>query len=123
MNFCSDNVTGASPEILAALTRANTGTVPSYGEDPFTAASKASSARSSRPIHGVPGGDRHRRQCAVAGRDDAALWRRLLPEDAHISVDECGAPEFFTGGAKLMNLVGGGKVSAGRDRGGAAAAA
>ena len=37
MNFCSDNVTGASPEILAALTRANAGTVPSYGEDPLTA--------------------------------------------------------------------------------------
>jgi threonine aldolase len=37
MNFCSDNVTGASPEILAALTRASAGTVPSYGEDPLTA--------------------------------------------------------------------------------------
>ena len=33
--------------------------------------------------------------------------------DAHISVDECGAPEFYTGGAKLVNLVGDhGKVSA-----------
>ena len=41
MNFCSDNVTGASPEILAALTRANAGTVPSYGEDPLTASVQA----------------------------------------------------------------------------------
>ena len=27
-------------------------------------------------------------------------------QDAHIAVDECGAPEFYTGGAKLVSLPG-----------------
>ena len=36
MNFCSDNVTGAAPEILAALVAANTGAVASYGADDLT---------------------------------------------------------------------------------------
>ena len=36
MNFCSDNVTGASPEILAALSAANGGALASYGSDKLT---------------------------------------------------------------------------------------
>src|SRR5690242_17888993 len=36
MNFCSDNVTGAAPEILAALMAANTGALASYGADDLT---------------------------------------------------------------------------------------
>ena len=38
MNFCSDNVTGAAPEILAALARANDGPAAAYGDDPLTRA-------------------------------------------------------------------------------------
>ena len=36
MNFNSDNVVGASPEIIAALASANAGAVASYGDDPIT---------------------------------------------------------------------------------------
>ncbi|MDX9859766.1 MAG: beta-eliminating lyase-related protein, partial [Rhodospirillales bacterium] len=36
MNFCSDNVTGAAPEILAAIAEANQGPAAAYGEDPLT---------------------------------------------------------------------------------------
>jgi threonine aldolase len=36
MNFASDNVTGVSPEIMAALSAVNEGTVKSYGEDEYT---------------------------------------------------------------------------------------
>src|SRR5438128_145896 len=36
MNFRSDNVTGAAPEILAALVAANTGALASYGADDLT---------------------------------------------------------------------------------------
>ncbi len=36
MNFCSDNVAGASPEILAALQRASRGALPAYGNDALT---------------------------------------------------------------------------------------
>ena len=37
MNFCSDNVTGVSPEILAAIVAANEGSAASYGDDETTA--------------------------------------------------------------------------------------
>ena len=37
MNFVSDNAYGATPEILAALSHANSGAVASYGDDPITA--------------------------------------------------------------------------------------
>ena len=36
MNFCSDNVAGVCPEILAALMAANQGSAPSYGDDEIT---------------------------------------------------------------------------------------
>ena len=36
-NFCSDNVAGASPAILEALTRAAGGSVMPYGADPISA--------------------------------------------------------------------------------------
>ncbi len=37
MNFASDNVSGAAPEILAAIARANAGAAMPYGDDPITA--------------------------------------------------------------------------------------
>ena len=36
MNFCSDNVAGASPEIVQALSDANRGPAMPYGDDPLT---------------------------------------------------------------------------------------
>ena len=41
VNFASDNVTGASPEVLQALVRANEGKQSSYGADTMTAAVEA----------------------------------------------------------------------------------
>ena len=107
MNFNSDNVVGASPEILAALTAANHGAVASYGDDPITARVEAAFARLfERDVAVFP---------VVTGTAANALslaacvppWGVIYchPE-AHIAVDECGAPEFYTGGAKLMLLDG-----------------
>ena len=62
MNFCSDNVTGASPEILEALIRANAGTRPSYGEDDQTARVEA------KPQPGA--GRRHLDDAAALGQDE-----------------------------------------------------
>ncbi len=41
MNFCSDNTTGAAPEILAALAAANDGAAMPYGNDEFTRRAEA----------------------------------------------------------------------------------
>jgi threonine aldolase len=106
--FASDNTAAICPEAWAALARANREpAVSSYGEDPWTkrvsdrvreifetdsaaflvfngtAANALALAHFCRPFHSV-----------------------LCHESAHIQTDECGAPEFFAGGAKLHRIAG-----------------
>ena len=107
MNFASDNAAGIAPEIVAAIARANEGKVLSYGRDPWT-------ARVEQRLCELF-------ECEVAvflvatGTAANALalahltppWGAVLcHEDAHIATDECGAPEFFGGGIKLISLGG-----------------
>ena len=107
LNFCSDNVTGAAPEILAALAAANAGTASGYGSDPW---SERLTARASELFE---------RECAIlpvtTGTASNALALALLApphgavychETAHVMTDECGAPEFYAAGAKLLTLPG-----------------
>ena len=113
MDFRSDNVAAASPEILAALAAANHGAASAYGED-------AISRRMERRFSEL-----FEREVAVfpvaTGTAANALalasvvppWGQVFAHrDAHIATDECGAPEFFTGGAKITGLEGGdGRIS------------
>jgi len=109
--FASDNTAGICPEVVAALEAANRGAEVSYGDDETTdrirqlvrdlfesdcdsylvfngtAANALALAQLCQPFHSV-----------------------VCHEQAHIQTDECGAPEFFTGGSKLL-LVGGGGCS------------
>ncbi len=107
MNFASDNVTGASPEILAALAAANQGAAMPYGADAITRRLEQRFA------------DLFEHEVAVfpvaTGTAANALALACLTpafgaiychEEAHIATDECGAPEFFTGGAKLVTCPG-----------------
>ena len=107
MNFASDNHYGATPEILAALAAVGPSPQPAYGDDDVTKRVTA-------------------RLCEVFERDVAvypvingttanslALATLVPPHgavlchaEAHIAVDECGAPEFFTHGAKLVPIEG-----------------
>ncbi|WP_114394461.1 threonine aldolase family protein [Oleisolibacter albus] len=114
MNFMSDNVSGAAPEILAALARANEGSVPSYGADPHTAAVE-------RRLAALFGTEVAVFPVATGTAANALALSVMTPPhgavychaDGHINVDECGAPELFTAGAKLIGLPGaGGKLSA-----------
>ena len=105
--FASDNTLGICPEALAALEEANHGAAESYGDDEWmrrlrevardifetdcdtylvfngTAANALALAQLCESFHSV-----------------------VCHEQAHIQTDECGAPEFFTRGSKLL-LVGG----------------
>ena len=105
--FASDNTLGICPEAVATLEQANHGAVESYGEDQWmrrlresvrdlfendcetfivfngTAANALALAQLCQSFHSV-----------------------VCHEQAHIQTDECGAPEFFTRGSKLL-LVGG----------------
>jgi threonine aldolase len=101
--FASDNTAAICPAAWAALTEANAEAEPSYGEDKWTrrvadrvreifetdcevffvfngtAANSLALAQLCHPFHAV-----------------------ICHEFAHIQTDECGGPEFFSGGAKLL---------------------
>ena len=106
-SFASDNVTGIAPAILAALQAANEGTAEAYGAD-------AATARLSERVSAL-----FERDCAVfpvatGSAANSLAMAALVPRygavychrEAHLNVDECGGPEFYTGGAKLVALDG-----------------
>ena len=105
--FASDNTAGVCPEAFAALTAANAGRVPSYGDDVHTAEAKRRFA------------EVFERECEVFFVFNgtaanalvlAALCQRhhaiLCHAMSHVDTDECGAPEFFTGGSKVIPIGG-----------------
>lgn len=107
MNFVSDNAAGVAPEILAALARANDSTQASYGADQITARLTGKlSLLFERKVAVFP--------VATGTAANALALATLTPhygavlchEGAHIYEDECGAPEFFSGGAKLIPIAG-----------------
>jgi len=113
-NFGSDNVAGASPEILAHIAQCNDGPAPAYGADEVT-------ARVRQRLSEVFGRSLTAYPVATGTAANALALSALAPvcgavichRESHINCDECGAPEFFTGGAKLMDLEGAGaKITA-----------
>lgn len=107
MNFASDNVTGVAPEILAAIEKANRGPAMPYGADEITRRLEQRFAEVfEHPVAVFP--------VATGTAANVLALACLTPpwgaifchEDAHIASDECGAPEFFTGGAKLVTCPG-----------------
>ncbi|HEY1962418.1 MAG TPA: beta-eliminating lyase-related protein [Rhizomicrobium sp.] len=107
MNFASDNAYGAAPEIVAALAAANTGTVASYGEDELTASVTRRLCeifeREVAVFPVVTGTAANSLSLATVSPPYGAIF---CHEESHIAVDECAAPEFFSGGAKLVHLKG-----------------
>jgi threonine aldolase len=105
LEFTSDNITGASPEILAALVRANEGQVESYGGDPYTASlERLAEEVFERPVAIVPvatGTAANALALSMLARPFEAIYCQAA---AHLMTDECGAPEFYTAGAKLIGL-------------------
>ena len=112
MRFFSDNAAPAHPKVMEAIAAANRLDT-AYDGDEWSAAARrrflgAVRNRGTRLL----GDDRHRGQLPRARRAVPALSRDPVPPDAHIEVDEAGAPGFFTGGAKLTLLDGeGAKVT------------
>jgi threonine aldolase len=103
-SFASDNNAGIHPQVMAAINDANDGHVIAYGDDPFT----ARAIRKFREHFGkgteiffVFGGT----GANVLGLNAATQSHHAIvcAETAHIYVDECGAPEKFTG-CKLLPL-------------------
>jgi threonine aldolase len=106
-NFKSDNVSPVCAPIMAAIQAANVGAAASYGGDEITQALQAVAG-------GIFGREVAIFPVTTGTAANALALSQLVPsygavychDNAHIVTDECGAPEFFTGGAKMMRLPG-----------------
>ena len=108
MWFTSDNASGAAPQIMAALMRANEGYARSYGADPIMDRVRGRI----RTLFEAPEAAVYLVATGTAANALAlamysAPWTAIFAhETAHIAVDECGAPEFYTNGSKLIPVGG-----------------
>jgi threonine aldolase len=114
MYFASDNTAGMAPEILDALARANTGYALGYGNDEWTKRVEQRFAElfeKDVAVFLMPTGTAAN---ALALAHVTPPWGAVLCHaESHVATDECGAPEFFGGGIKLVGLEGeGAKISA-----------
>lgn len=103
-SFASDNNAGVHPEMIEAIRAANEGHVVAYGDDPFTErAVKVFQKHFGKDIavYFVFGGTGANvlGLKAITNTYEAVV----CAETAHINVDECGAPEKFTG-CKLLSI-------------------
>jgi threonine aldolase len=105
--FSSDNVAPICPEAWAALQEANAHYAPSYGEDRWTAGvcdRIREIFETDCDVYFVFTGT------AANALSLAQLCRSfqsvICHQYSHIQTDECGAPEFFTGGSKLLLVCG-----------------
>lgn len=103
LQFASDNTAGACPEALAAFNAANTGFISSYGEDEVTRVvcdRLRQLFATDCDVYFVFNGT------AANSLALASLCQSyqgvICAESAHVETDECGAPEFFSNGAKLL---------------------
>ncbi len=103
--FASDNYAGICPEAWAAMEDANRGHATSYGDDPWTA--RAADAFRSLfetdcEVYFVFNGT------AANSLALASLCQSyhsvICSEQSHVETDECGAPEFFSNGSKLLTV-------------------
>ncbi len=105
MNFGSDNVHGVHDAVLDAIREANAGTARSYGHDEW-------SARAEARLRDVFECDLAAYLVVTGTAANSLALAACCPshgaivchQEAHINVDECGAPEMYTGGAKLMGV-------------------
>jgi len=107
MHFKSDNAQGVPDVMFEAMARANAGAVTAYGDDPWTK-------------------EVEERFCQIFEREVAVFivstgtaanslglalysppWGGVVCHcESHIMVDECAAPEFYSGGTKLIGVDG-----------------
>ena len=101
--FASDNYAGICPEAWTAMAAANAGSAAAYGDDAWT----ARAADAFRTLFDTA--------CEVffafngTAANSLALaalcqsYHSVICSDvAHVETDECGAPEFFSNGSKLL---------------------
>lgn len=108
MYFASDNCSPVPPQVMEALARANEGYAPSYGADAIMDRVRAQVREAfeapEAAVYLVATGTTAN---ALSIASFCPPWGAVYCQpEAHIAVDECGAPEFYTGGAKLVHVDG-----------------
>jgi threonine aldolase len=114
VDFRSDNCGRAAPEMIAALSAANTGTALGYGGDALTARLQTRLAQvfeTPLRVYPVPTGTAANAVALAASSTPfGAVYCSAL---AHVNTSECNATGFYGGGTKLVPIAGEhGKVSA-----------
>ena len=103
--FSSDNVTGACPEVMDAIVAANEGIVESYGNDKWSLnLQKKLSEIFETDVVVFPVVSGTAANALALSALSPAFGKIFCNELSHINTDECGAPEFFSGGAKLVSM-------------------
>jgi threonine aldolase len=101
--FASDNYAGICPEAWAAMQQANQGHMPAYGDDPWTQraadAFRALFATDCEVFFAFNGTAANSMALASLCQSYHSV---ICAETAHVETDECGAPEFFSNGSKLL---------------------
>ena len=104
--FSSDNVTGACPEVMDAIVAANDGIVESYGNDKWSLnLQKKLSEIFETDVVVFPVVSGTAANALALSVLSPAFGKIFCNELSHINTDECGAPEFFSGGAKLVTMT------------------
>jgi threonine aldolase len=106
-HFASDNYAGICPEAWSAMAEANVGHSPGYGDDRWTAEAAdllRETFETDCEVFFVFNGT------AANSLALASLCQSyhsiLCHETAHVETDECGAPEFFSNGTKVLTVGG-----------------
>ena len=102
--FASDNNAGVHPRVMETLHTANHGHAVAYGDDVYTEAAvrlfRERFGESAEVFFVFGGTGANVAGLAAVTRPHQAV---VCAETAHVNVDECGAPERFTG-CKLVDL-------------------
>ena len=114
VKFASDNVAGACPEVLDAILKANEGDSTPYGNDHIsTELQNKFSEIFEKEVIVFPTASGTAANALALATMTPSFGNIYCHKLSHINTDECGAPEFYTGGGKLVTLNGiQGKITA-----------
>ena len=114
VKFASDNVAGACPEVLDAIIKANEGDSTPYGNDQIsTELQDKFSEIFEKEVIVFPTASGTAANALALATMTPSFGNVYCHKLSHINTDECGAPEFYTGGGKLVTLNGvKGKITA-----------
>jgi threonine aldolase len=105
--LASDNTAAICPEAWTALQEANAGSAPSYGDDRWTAQlceKVCEIFEADCEVYFVFNGTAA--NALALAQLCQSFHSVICHERSHIQTDECGAPEFFTKGSKLLGIGG-----------------